>query len=210
MGDERPAPGSDADYLLRSLSRPQEFSVLYSRHSDAVFRFLSRQADRNSAEDLLAETFLTAFRVRDRFDHSASSSRAWLFGIAANVARHHHRSQFRLARLSRRLQHRFDPASGELLGLEQRLDADAGHLLVDSALGQLTRPQREVLLLTAFELTYEEIANALNVPVGTVRSRLSRARTHMRELLGPNGKYPLVEFEQTPSQVVGQGGETDG
>ncbi|MGC1185718.1 MAG: sigma factor, partial [Candidatus Dormiibacterota bacterium] len=99
MEAEAPEPGSDADYLLRSLSQPQEFSVLYARHSPAVFRFLARQTNRQAADDLLASVFLTAFRIRGRYDSSAPDARAWLLGIAANTARHHHRSESRRARL---------------------------------------------------------------------------------------------------------------
>ena len=91
MEGEAPEPSSDAEYVLRSLSQPQEFSVLYTRHSLVVFRFLARQTDRQAAEDLLAEVFLTAFRIRERYDSSAPDARAWLLGIAANTARHHHR-----------------------------------------------------------------------------------------------------------------------
>jgi DNA-directed RNA polymerase specialized sigma24 family protein len=75
MEGEAPEPGSDAEYLLRSLSEPEEFSILYARHSPAVFRFLARQTDRQAAEDLLAEVFLTAFRIRDRYDISVSVNR---------------------------------------------------------------------------------------------------------------------------------------
>ena len=123
MGGEAPEPGSDAEYLLRSLSEPQEFSVLYARHSVAVFRFLARQTDRQAAEDLLAEAFLTAFRVRERYDGTAPNARAWLLGIAANIARHHHRSESRFVRLRRLVGRQNDMTSSEDLRTEQRLDA---------------------------------------------------------------------------------------
>jgi RNA polymerase sigma factor (sigma-70 family) len=210
MGGEGPEPGSDAECLLLSLSQPEEFSILYVRHSAAVFRFLARQTDQQSAEDLLAEVFLTAFRIRERYDTSALNARPWFLGIAANIARHHHRSQSRLMRLRRRVGRLSDPLRDEDLRSEQRLDADATHPQVDAALGELSRSHREVLLLAAFDLSYEEMAEALSVPVGTIRSRLSRARTEMRELLGPDGKYPLMDFEQLPSQATRQGGEGDG
>jgi RNA polymerase sigma-70 factor (ECF subfamily) len=198
MEGEAPEPGSDAEYLLRSLSQPQEFSVLYARHSPAVYRFLARQTDRQAAEDILAEVFLTAFRIRERYDSSAPDARAWLLGIAANMARHHHRSEARFLRLRQRVTRQNDMTSSEDLRIEQRLDAEATRPQVEAALTELTPSHREVLLLSAFDLTYEEMARALNVPVGTIRSRLSRARTQMRELLGTDGKYPLVGAEQLP------------
>ena len=73
---------------------------------------------------------------------------------------------------------------------------------------ELTPSHREVLLLSAFDLNYEEMAKALDVPVGTIRSRLSRARAQMRELLGSGGKYPLIDAEQFPSQATPQAGES--
>ena len=158
---------------LWSLSQPQEFSVLYARHSPAVFRFLARQTDRQAAEDLLAEVFLTAFRIRERYDNSVPDARSWLLGIAANMARHHHRSESRLVRLRQRVTRQNDMTSGEDLRIEQRLDAETTRPQVEAALTALTPSHREVLLLSAFDLNYEEMAKALNVPVGTIRSRLS-------------------------------------
>lgn len=210
MGGEAPEHASDAEYLLRSLSQPEEFSVLYARHSTVVFRFLARQTDRQAAEDLLAEVFLTAFRIRERYDGSAPDARAWLLGIAANIARHHHRSDSRFTRLKRLVVRQGDMTNNEDLRTEQRLDAEATRPQVEAALLELTPQHREVLLLSAFDLNYEEMAEVLHVPVGTIRSRLSRARRQMRELLGSGGKYPLIDAEQLPSQPTPQAGEADG
>jgi RNA polymerase sigma factor (sigma-70 family) len=210
MEGEAQEPGSDAEYLLRSLSQPQEFSVLYARHSPAVFRFLARQTDRQAAEDLLAEVFLTAFRIRERYDSSAPDARAWLLGIAANMARHHHRSESRLMRLRQRFTRQNDMTCSEDLRIAQRLDAEATRPQVEAALMELTSSHREVLLLCAFDLNYEEMAKVLRVPVGTIRSRLSRARTQMRELLGSGGKYPLVDAQQLPLQEAPKAGEVHG
>jgi RNA polymerase sigma-70 factor (ECF subfamily) len=210
MEGEGPERRSDAEYLVRSLSEPQEFSVLYTRHSPAVFRFLARQTSRQAAEDLLAEVFLTAFRIRERYDSSAPDARAWLLGIAANVARHHHRSETRLMRLRLRVSHRIDMTSSDDLRIEHRLDAEATLPQVEAALTELTPSHREVLLLCAFDLNYEEMAKALDVPVGTIRSRLSRARTQMRELLGSGGKYPLVDAGQLPLLETPKAGDVHG
>jgi RNA polymerase sigma factor (sigma-70 family) len=208
-GKAAPGHGTDAEYLRRSLSQPQEFSVLYTRHSVAVFRFLARQTDRHAAEDLLTEVFLTAFRIRGRYDTSAPDALPWLLGIAANTARHHHRSRARFMALKRRIARRNEMTRSEDFRLEQRLDAEATRPQVATALIELTSSHREVLLLSSFDLNYEEMAKALNVPVGTIRSRLSRARTQMRELLGPGGKYSL-DTEQSPWQATRQAGEVDG
>ena len=92
MGGEVSGSDDDAECIARSLSEPQQFAALYTRHSVTVFRFLARQTDWQSAEDLLAEVFVTAFRIRGRYDGSRANARGWLLGIAANVARHHYRS----------------------------------------------------------------------------------------------------------------------
>lgn len=210
MEGEAPEPDSDAEYLLRSLSEPQEFSVLYDRHSASVYRFLARQTGRQAAEDLLAEVFVTAFRIRERYDGSAPNARAWLLGIAANTARHHHRSEYRFVRLRRRVTQQRDTTTEEDLRTEERLDAETTRPQVEVALTELTPSHREVLLLSAFDLNYVEMAKALNVPVGTIRSRLSRARTQMRELLGSGGKYSLVDAEQLPLQETQEAGEVHG
>lgn len=210
MEGEAPEPGSDAEYLLRSLSQPEKFSFLYARHSPTVYRFLARQTDRQVAEDLLAQVFLTAFRIRERYDSSAPDARAWLLGIAANTARRHHRSESRFLRLRERVTRQNDMTSSEDFSIEQRLDAETARPHVAAALRELTPSHREVLLLSAFDLNYEEMAKALNVPVGTIRSRLSRARTQMRELLGWGGKYPLVDVERLPLQETPKAGEVHG
>jgi RNA polymerase sigma factor (sigma-70 family) len=210
MGGEAPQAGSDAEYLVKSLSQPQEFSVLYARHSTAVFRFLARQTDPQAAEDLLAETFLTAYRIRTRYDSSVPDARAWILGIAANLALHHHRSESRFLRLRRLVGRQHETTNSEDVHTDQRLDAVAARPQVEAALTDLSPSHREVLLLSASDLTYEEMANALKVPVGTIRSRLSRARTQMRELLDWEGKYPLIDVERSPSQATPQAGESDG
>ena len=200
----------DAECISRSLSEPQRFSALYTRHSVAVFRFLARQTDRQSAEDLLAEVFVTAFRIRERYDGSRVNAQGWLLGIAANVARHHHRSRARFMRMSQQVYNHVDSTGREEAGMEQRLASDAVRPQLEAALNELPDRQREVLLLSLFDLDYDEMADALSIPVGTVRSRLSRARAHMRELLDPDGKYPLTEFEGLRKQSNERTGDADG
>jgi RNA polymerase sigma-70 factor (ECF subfamily) len=130
-----------------------------------VFRFLARQTDRQAAEDLLAEVFLTAFRIRERYDSSAPDARAWLLGIAANMARHHHRSESRVVRLRERVTGQRDMTNSEDLRIEQRLDAEAIRLHVEAALRELTPSHREALLLCAFGLSYEEMVQVYMSPL---------------------------------------------
>jgi RNA polymerase sigma factor (sigma-70 family) len=159
---------TDADVISRSLARPEAFEVVFERHFAAVFRYLRRRVG-PIAEDLAAETFTRAFAGRSGYDLDRPDARPWLFGIATNVLRAHHRDAYIPA----------FPAEREdaLVEVDDRLDAASALARHATALRALSVEQREVLLLVAVaELTYEETAETLGIPVGTVRSRMSRAR----------------------------------
>jgi len=111
----------------------------------------------------------------------------WLFGIAANLIRRHWRTERRRLRAYARTG--VDPIGDEAAEVERRVDAVAAAPAVAAALASLGAGEREVLLLFAWaDLSYDEISTALGIPVGTVRSRLSRARARVRELLSPTGQ----------------------
>ena len=167
---------TDADVLAGSLSSPALFEELFDRHATSVFKFLARQVNPQMADDLLADTFVAAFRSRHNFDKTFSSARPWLLGIAANVARHHYRSEGRRSKLQRRLGSLDPPPSDETSEADTRMDALAAHRRVAGALQKLSSEQREAILLAAAGLSYDEIATSLEIPIGTVRSRISRAR----------------------------------
>jgi RNA polymerase sigma factor (sigma-70 family) len=174
---------SDAELVLQSASDPSAFELVFARHVTAIHRFVARRVEPAVVEELVSETFATAFDRRGRYRREYPDARPWLFGIATNLMRHHRRSErARLAAYAR-----VDPAEpvdgvdGEAL---ERLDARAGRGELARALGKLRRGDRDALLLLAWgELSYEEIALALDIPVGTVRSRINRARRRLRELL---------------------------
>lgn len=181
------ADPTDREAIAASLDDPRAFVVVFERHFDAIFRYLRRRVGRDRAEELASETFTTAFSARQRFDSSAWDARPWLYGIAVNLLRHHYRTEERELRAYARSA--VDPLGSEDPPLE-RIDAEAGAARVAEALAELPPIEREVLLLYAWaDLSYGEIAEALDVPVGTVRSRLSRARLHVRELLAASGQY---------------------
>ncbi len=181
------AEPSDADAIAASVDDPSAFDLVFDRHFDVVFRYLRRRVGRHRAEELAAETFAQALASRERFDAAYADARAWLFGIAVNLLRHHYRREERELRAFARSGS--DPLASEEPSLE-RLDAEASKAVVASALAQLPAIEREALLLYAWaELGYGEIAQALGIPVGTVRSRLSRARGRLRELLAASGQY---------------------
>ncbi len=136
------------------------------------------------------ETFVVAFRSRDAYNLQEGSARPWLFGIATNLLRHHRRSEARRLHAYARTgrdplvgpDHRFEEA-------EDRAVAERAEPAVAAALAALRPHERDVLLLYAWaDLTYAEIAAALAIPVGTVRSRLARARRKVRELLAAAGQ----------------------
>ena len=133
---------------------------------------------------LLGDTFRVAFERRETFDSARDSAAPWLYGIAANLLRRHRRSEARRLRATSRLA---GVGGGDVPDEDRVIDAaDAAALLpavADVVVG-LPEEEREVLQLFAWEgLSYDDIAVALDVPVGTVRSRLNRARRKVRELM---------------------------
>ena len=193
--------GSDAQIIAESLGDPTVFALVFDRHYDSVHRYLARRVGAELADDLAAETFTTAFDVRRRYDPDHPDARPWLFGIATNLVRHHRRSEARRLRAYARLDHPAD-TDGGFEGLEARLDAERMGPAIAEALAHLSHGDRDTLLLFAWaDLRYEEIAVALHIPVGTVRSRLNRARRRLRELLGASGQYldddTLTEVPET-------------
>jgi RNA polymerase sigma-70 factor (ECF subfamily) len=181
--------GSDAQVIAASRSEPRAFATIFDRHFDAVHRYLARRVGADLADDLAAEAFTEAFDFRARFDTARSDARPWLFGIATNLLRHHHRSEARRLRAYARVDRPSDTHEAEG-AIEARLDAQRAAPMIATALAQLSTDERDVLLLYAWaDLRYEEIAVALQIPIGTVRSRLNRARGRLRELIGRSGQY---------------------
>ncbi|MCZ2858777.1 RNA polymerase sigma factor [Blastococcus sp. VKM Ac-2987] len=175
-------PG-DAELIARSVADPAEFAPLFDRHAATVHSYLGRRVG-ELADDLLSETFLIAFRRRAAYRPEHVEVRPWLLGIATNVVRGHLRTEQRrykaLARAAAEPErHGTDPGDAA-----DRLDAQALRGPLAAALAGLKPRDRDALLLLAWgELGYEEIAAVLDVPVGTVRSRLHRARRQTRAAL---------------------------
>ncbi|SEG99831.1 RNA polymerase sigma-70 factor, ECF subfamily [Nonomuraea solani] len=176
---------SDASLIDRSLREPEIFALVFDRHGAQVHRYLARRAGPADADDLMSETFLTAFKQRDRFTSSRSPTGAlpWLLGIATNLLRMHQRSETRRwAAWARTGADPAVPAPADQVA--DRVDAEVTFRLMAGVLEELADGDRDALLLFAWAgLTYEEIAAALDVPTGTVRSRLHRARLRLRTAL---------------------------
>lgn len=180
---------------------PSAFAELYDSYARAVYNHAFRlTADWSAAEDVMAETFMEAWRLRDRVDAEGGSLRPWLLGVAINVARGHHRS-------NRRYRAAANAAAEAETALPDHADEVAGRLddrrriaAALRALAALRRPEREVLTLCLWEgLEYTAAAEALGIAVGTVRSRLSRARAKLRKLTEAElGRRPAARAAPVP------------
>ena len=175
------AVSSDADYLARSLSEPTAFEPIFDRHFGAVHRYLHRRAGRELADELTAETFALAFSRRGSC-RASGSVLPWLYGIATNLLHRYRRAERRqLHAYSRSGVDRWVAYEDEA---DARVDGSSLDARLAGALAAMRPRERDALLLYALaDLSYEEVALALDVPVGTVRTWLHRARaTAQREL----------------------------
>jgi RNA polymerase sigma-70 factor, ECF subfamily len=164
------------------LESPETFEAVFVTNFLSIHRFLARRVGSALADDLSAETFVVAFRRRESFDPSLGDVRPWLFGIATKLLRAHWREEQHLLALEARIAG--EPSSPPADSDDEALARWVAPYLA-RALCLLSQDQRNVLLLNAWEdLSSEEIAFALGVPAGTVRSRLSRARAELRDYLG--------------------------
>jgi RNA polymerase sigma factor (sigma-70 family) len=166
---------------------PDAFAELFDDCARAVYNHAFRlTADWSVAEDVMSATFMEAWRRHASVEAEGGSLRPWLLGIATNVARSHYRS-------NRRYRAAATTAAEAGVGETQVADhaeetagrLDDRHRITATltALGSLRRPEREVLVLCLWEgMEYADAARALGIPIGTVRSRLSRARGKLRKL----------------------------
>jgi RNA polymerase sigma factor (sigma-70 family) len=173
----------DAALIAQSLRAPERFGVLFDRHAPAIYRYITRRLGRDSADDLVAETFLAAFRQRGRYDRAHADARPWLYGIATRLIGRYRRDEVRIFRAIARTG--VDPAAEPIADqVTNRVAAQAGSRELAAAIAALPPAYRDVLLLIASGLGYQETATALGVPVGTISSRLLRARQRVRALIG--------------------------
>lgn len=164
----------------------RSFDAAFEAEFASLHRYLARRVGASTADEVAAETFSVAFRNWDRLD-SERPVRPWLYGIAANLVRHHWRKEQRMLRAYARTG--LDPVLAEEDAVVERIDAETRKRELAEALAALRRDEREILLLHAWaELTDAEIADALGLPIGTVKSRLSRTRERLRNRLGEVGQ----------------------
>ncbi|MFF5211598.1 RNA polymerase sigma factor [Streptosporangium sp. NPDC000396] len=180
-----PQEAEDAHVLKESLRVPERFGVLYDRYFTKIHRYVAGRLGTQTADDLTAEIFLAAFHSRTGFDTRRGVVRGWLYGIATNVVAQHRRHESRQLRILQRASADDEVDAGHEDLVASRLTAAGVQGQLASALSAIPDADRDVLLLLALaELSYEEIAQALDIPAGTVGSRLNRARRKLRMALG--------------------------
>ena len=181
---------TDAALIAASRTEPGRFGAIFDRHATVLFRYLVRRVGPDDADTLLGDVFRIAFEKRASYDCSRPDARPWLYGIATNLLAHHRRREVRRMRATARLREQRDPPPDPADDVVDQITADELWPRIAEAVARLPAGERDALLLYAWEgLSYEDVALALSVPVGTVRSRLNRARLTLRELRAPIGRH---------------------
>jgi RNA polymerase sigma factor (sigma-70 family) len=183
----------DAAIIERSLAEPDQFAALFDRHAPRIHRYITRRVGREVADDLVADTFLAAFAKRQSYRPAYPDAGPWLYGIATNLIGQHRREEVRQFRLRQAA-----PREPDMPSHADQVTADvtAGSVrgLLTTALAELPDGDRDVVILIAWEqLSYSETARAMGIPVGTVRSRLNRARATLRRSLTEAGHGETVK-----------------
>jgi RNA polymerase sigma factor (sigma-70 family) len=178
----------DADAVASSVAQPDRFGAVFDRYHGAIWAYLARSAGQDAADELAGDVFVAAFTNRHRYDPASGTVRAWLYGIAMNLLRTRWRSDARRARALERVAAGGGAPASPMDAADDALDGRRQLQQVREAMARLTEPHREVLILFVWErLSYDEIASALGVEVGTVRSRLARARSELRSFVDCRG-----------------------
>jgi RNA polymerase sigma-70 factor, ECF subfamily len=188
--------GNDADdavIITESLAQPERFAVIFDRYFAEVHRYVERRLDTDAADEIAADTFLTAFGKRKRYRPEQRTARPWLYGIATNLIGKHRRRRtsamhaFQRAGITEAVEGHDDQVAA-------RVSAQQRHAELTRALAGLSRGERDVLLLIALaEFSHNEVAQALGISYGTVASRLSRARVKLRRSLATTPACPEEE-----------------
>jgi len=181
---------SDATAMRASVDDPDRFEAIFDRNYRVVWTYLARLAGPNIADEVSGEVFLAAFAQRSHFDAERGEVRSWLYGIASNMLRTRLRSEGRARRAFVRAAVVAVTEEPDPTNLVDDADQIASEMeVLRGALQKLRRDDRELLVLFAWEeRSYAQIAETLAIPIGTVCSRMSRARGRLRELLDDSGQ----------------------
>jgi RNA polymerase sigma-70 factor (ECF subfamily) len=167
---------TDAELIAAAVIDRAAFAEVFDRHYDEIHRFLRARVGEALADELASETFLQALRAVGRYDAGYPDARPWLYGIASNLVGRQRRAETRRLRAYRLI---------EISDVVVDTPAAAVAPMLVAALESLPEAERDALLLVAWgELSYEEAARAADVPIGTLRSRIHRARERLHEALG--------------------------
>ena len=184
---------SDAAVLGESVARPVRFACLYERHLAAVAVYLARRVGPELAEDLTAEVFVRAFRGRADYRAEYATALPWLLGIANHLVADHRRAERRRLTALQRM----PIATMSVSDLADPLGLTASLVRM---LRRLPAADRDTLLLMVWgELSYEETASAVGVPVGTVRSRIARARRRLSDAINAESVDPVARSPSLPA-----------
>ncbi len=158
------------------------FAQLFDQSALGLYRYLARRVGSSVAEDLVSETFAAALRERAQYDSTRGSPSTWLYGIATNLLRRHHRQESLDLRATGRLTVLADRGGEpDQERISNKVDAQRRVEQLASRLAELNEPDRDVLLLTVWgQLTASEVGEALGIPASTVRTRLHRVRTRLK------------------------------
>jgi RNA polymerase sigma-70 factor, ECF subfamily len=173
MSESHTASGRDAAAIA--------VTAWFEEHVSTIHRYAARRVGEHEAWDVVAETFRVALERFDEFDDRRGHERPWLYGIASNILRRHARTEARQLRARARAATANGVPGDPLIDSESKLDAIGEAERVAAAVEALDPDDRELLVLVAWEhLSSAEVAVAMGIPAGTVRSRLRRIRSQLR------------------------------
>ena len=184
-------PRPNGDVQAAGAGDRAAFERLVARYQTDVFNLCLRfTGDFDTADDAAQETFIAALRAISEF--RGGNFRSWLFRIATNKCRDQYRASARRRQVP--LEDGVEPPPESFVGAgsppltpEQHLELQALHSVIQSGFQSIPPDQREALILRDVNgLAYQEIASVLTVELGTVKSRIARARAHMRDFLVAN------------------------
>jgi len=183
---------TDAELIEASLTDPDAFAEIFDRHARRVYAYAGSRLGHDRAAEITTDVFSAAFEGRARFDPQVASALPWLLGITSHLISRRARAEVRYLRAVAKLAPGAPVDSTD--GLVDRVDAVRGRAAVLEEVAALSVGEREVLLLFAWEdLTYLEIAAALDIPLGTVQSRLHRARARLRRRLAGRSPFDVED-----------------
>jgi RNA polymerase sigma factor (sigma-70 family) len=186
----------DATAIAASQRDAEQFGLLYDRYASQLYRYAYRRVGPELAEDVVADTFLAAFRRRSAYDLARTDARPWFFGIlTGEIARRRRAEEARWRALGRAADS--DVVEGFADRIAASVTARSARGPLAEALRRLAPGDRDVLLLIAWgDLSYEEVADTLQIRLGTVRSRLHRARRKLRAALGDSNPTDISEVDR--------------